>query len=368
LRGDCVTWPEAGDSAFQEQLRDLSLYHGVRPLLYQQLAEHPDWTSWPDDLRRLLQREARQRIALELLHKQELITVLDLLGQAGIRPLLLKGTPLAYTLYAAPSLRTRGDTDLLIRSEERETVARLLTDRGYRSPNAVSGELISRECCYGRKDDLGAAHKLDIHWDVSNRHLFAQALRSELLHAESVPVSALGENARTLGTVHALLLACLHRISHIHAPYYIGATPHYGPDRLIWLYDIHLLAAAMDRAGWERFAQAVEGWRFAGICLDGLRQTQRTLATRLPEDVIARLSAAAEQSELSAAYLRGGKLNTLVTNIRALPHWRERVALLKEHAFPPAPYMLAKYRTKNQWLLPLLYLRRAATGLGKLLR
>ncbi len=49
-----------------------------------------------------------------MLRERELVAVLAALAEAGVETLLLKGTPLAYTHYPEPALRTRCDTDVLI--------------------------------------------------------------------------------------------------------------------------------------------------------------------------------------------------------------------------------------------------------------
>jgi hypothetical protein len=58
-------------------------------------------------------------------------------------------------------------------------------------------------------------------------------------------------------------------------------------------------------------------------------------------------------------FLHGGPLRLLVAEVGALPRWSARWQLLREHAFPPADYMLRKYETRRRWLLPALYVRRA---------
>ena len=44
---------------------------------------------------------------------------------------------------------------------------------------------------------------------------------------------------RGLSPVHALLVACIHRVAH-----------HRGTERLIWLLDIHLLASRLEEREW----------------------------------------------------------------------------------------------------------------------
>jgi hypothetical protein len=73
----------------------------------------------------------------------------------------------------------------------------------------------------------------------------------------------------------------------------------------------------------------------------------------------------AARTEPSMAFLRGGRRGLLLAEVRALDGWGERWRLLREHAFPPADYMLRKYETRRRWLLPVLYVRRAFGWLAR---
>jgi hypothetical protein len=316
----------------------------------------PAWQDWPAAVREPLAREARMQTALDMVREQELITVLEAFAAAGIGALLLKGTPLAYSHYAASALRPRCDVDLLIAPANREAAVRVLRALGYWRPNAVSGGLISYESCYCRKEGR-VEHVLDLHWRINNSQVFAQALNYDELYARSIPVPQLGESARGLYPPHALLLACMHRVGHLDGRNGTG-------ERLIWLYDIHLLANAMTAGEWREFAHLAGAKGMRRICLDGLARTHRALGTVCPDAVLEQLAAPATD-ELSSAYLRTGRWRRLVIDLRALATWRERATLLWELCFPPADYLLAKYQVRNRWLLPWLYARRALAGVWK---
>jgi hypothetical protein len=93
--------------------------------------------SLADSLARKLQNEAVTASALDLLGERELRKVLISLVEYGVRPLLLKGASLAYTVYPSPALRPRGDTDLLVREGDLPRVAQILRKLGYVSTWAL---------------------------------------------------------------------------------------------------------------------------------------------------------------------------------------------------------------------------------------
>jgi hypothetical protein len=65
----------------------------------------------------------------------------------------------------------------------------------------------------------------------------------------------------------------------------------------------------------------------------------------------------------AAAYLRADarKVDLLAADLRALPDWRSRARLLREHLLPPPEYMRAAHRSRRGWL-PALYVWRIARG------
>ena len=293
-------------------------------------------------------------MALDMLREQDLIATLRGLSAARIEALLLKGTPLAYSHYPACGLRPRCDIDLLAAPADRQKTQRVLEALGYRRRNGVSGALVSYEDLYCRNDGT-IEHAIDLHWRVNNAQVFARALSHDEMHARSVPVPQLGEAAHALCPPHALLLACMHRAAHL------GADGH-DADRLIWLYDIHLLARGMDANEWQQFADLCVARTMRRITLDAFRCTHEALATVFPADVMQRLGGAGPGGRYLGGRYRSKfppRISTpavqlLITDLRALRTWTERAALAREMCFPPLEYVLAKYRTRHRWQLPWL--------------
>lgn len=336
LRGETSPSGDVANPAVFEE----AAFHGVLPLLLHATA--------PSD-------SERHHAALELAHRRELMNVLDGLAALGVKALLLKGAALAHTLYPEPWLRPRSDTDLLIPEAERQRVFDLLERQGYRRADSAGGESASAEASF-RKE--GAALPLDVHWRTSNSPLLAPMFGFGELSARAMPVAALGPHARGLGVVDAVLLAATHRAAHYQMPLYVDGRPRRG-DRLIWLYDLHLLVPRLTPAHVSELARHAECHGVAGLCLDALRVTHDAFGTALPQALMDALERAAARPEPSMVFLRGGRRRLLLAEVRALRNWRERWHLLREHAFPPGDYMLRKYGTQRRWLLPALYLRRA---------
>src|SRR5262245_15629542 len=173
LRGDATSWLLSDDDS-SEQLVKAAFHHNVHLILFDTLKRSAAWRSWPAHFRQRLENEVAIAATLDLMNQQELRNVLMRLDERGIQPLLLKGVPLAYTLYRSPALRPRGDTDLLVRESDLQPVTRILSELGYSGADPQTDKLTNYQSVYRRKDSFGADHGLDVHWKINNSQLFAE--------------------------------------------------------------------------------------------------------------------------------------------------------------------------------------------------
>ena len=332
---------------------------GVLALCHERLRQSPTWEQYPVTLRAALTQHVRQEVAVEMLRAVELREVLAALARQSLSVLLLKGAALAYTLYSEPHLRSRCDTDLLLASrEDAERAWGVLQTLGYQRPNAISGDLISHEFgCY--KAGLGELpHALDVHWRLSNNMLFSERFTFAELAAAAVPIPALGPHAYSLGLVHVLLMACIHRVSHL---------PDGSGNRLIWLYDIHQVAQCFTEEHWQQFTVLAEERGVCGPCLDGLNTSQVWFATVLPETVVCRLRVGASRERFDPHQARSRwRFAWLI--FRALPSNAARLRWLGQNLFPKINYMRRKYGFDHPGWLPWFYGLRLFRGIAKSFR
>jgi len=322
LRGECPVWPFGCELADIERVMKVAQAEGVNGLLLAGLSRYVDPGALPATLLSALHRRIQRESAVEISREIELERVFKILAQAGLSPLIMKGTALAYTLYSAPHLRSRCDTDLLFPDRASADQAwTVLQQTGYRRSNAVSGEFISQEFACYRTDGLKCE------------------LRAQF---------------RTVKIRHYVSLI----------------SPHptlWQSNRLIWLYDIHLLAGHFTPADWAIYADTAIRLGLSSICLDGLLITQRRFSTVIPEGIMDALRSGASTDWLTPGLL-ASKAGNLYAGFRALPDWRSRMRLLRESLFPDARYMLEKYQNAHSWRFPLLYLQRIFTGILKQIR
>jgi hypothetical protein len=347
LLGEAPSWSDAAEeAAFLEE----AARQGILSLLHHRLTLTGDVAAWAPSARARLANEARSQAVRHLLLERELRKTLAALAEADVRPLLVKGVPLAHSRYPFAYLRPVSDTDLLVKARDRERTDYVLKEAGYVSPVAVTGDLISQQSSYKKLDGPGPPHVLDVHWKISNTIAFRDALSFDELALQSVPVPALGEQARAPCDAHAMILACFHRIAH-----------HPDEDRIIWLYDIHLLAGALTNEQWGHLVNAATRKRLCAVVRDGLARAKDWFGTEVPGEVETRLAAAEE--EPLARYLKRdlGWWGRLRLDLGTLS-WRDKARLIAQNVFPSPEYVLQRYGTSRRPLLPALYLRRAVAG------
>lgn len=327
---------------------------GVLPLVAQRLAADP---GMPAGLRQYAADESRRHLALDMVWEAALRIVIDALHHAGVSPILMKGEALARTHYERPDLRARVDTDVLISPANRARAERALADLNYEPVRQSGGSVLMYQQTFRRRQGTSASHVLDLHWRIANPHRFADVLSYEDAASRAVPVPSLSSWARALAPVDALLIACVHRVAH-----------HFNDDRLIWLYDIHLLASRLTAAEWTAFADRARRRGVWTIARGSLCRASAHFETQLPALLRQEPAAdAASRENATAAFLNHDRrqVTTFLDDLRALSRWSDRGRLVRQHLFPPRAYMREVYAPASSAPLGVLYVRRVLRGARK---
>ena len=357
LRGDVTRWSDFALDA--QTFLDLCREHEVEGLCFERLSKLDSTAGWPRQVWEELSDAARTRAAEELLRKAEIRRVVAALADAGTRPILLKGTPLAYTVYDSPASRPRADTDVIVSGADVEAARQVMRSLSY-VETVQCHELLSQfevqQC-----DRFGVIHAFDVHWSISTQPVFAGLLTYDALLLRAVAVPALGGSAVAPCRVDALLLSCVHPAMH-----------HRNDERLLWILDIHLLASGLSPAELDEFEALARMKKVVAICRRGLQQAQAVFGTLVAADLIGRLKRTAGP-EPSAAYLASERRwhHETIASLRALPRLGDRARLVREVLLPSPGYMLGAYGLRDKplgtWLLPALYVHRNVQGAWKIL-
>ena len=296
--------------------------------------------------------ELRHSAVIDALRARELRTVLAALHESGVRPVLIKGAALAYTHYDRPELRPRIDVDLMIPVDAREAVART---GGTRSSSLeIDGDVaIGQFHCAARPARIRPRPRRAL--ARVERPRVADVLIYDELRARP-PLPALGPRPGSVA-VHALLIACVHRIAH-----------HNDTSNLLWLYDVHLIAHALTQKERDAFVALAVSRRMRAVCVRTLTLAQEAFGG-IDREWIAALSPADDPGEPSAAFVGGGlrQVDILKSDLAATA-WTSRLRLLREHLVPSASYMRQRFPRWPVVLLPVAYVCRIVAGAPRWLR
>ena len=348
--GNRLDWP-GGD---EDQFFALCVNEGLVGLVERRLRSATSAGHWPPTLLARLKAASLELAVVSAFRERELKRVIDALAVAGVRPLVIKGAALARTHYPDPALRPSGDADILVRQEDVAISHDALERAGYRHLNETAGALVTYQHHFIAAERRDISLMVDLHWRLNNPQVFANVLSYEELEREAVSIPELGSDARTLGAVHALFHAVVHRVAHQTV----------GMD-LLTISDIHLLASQLSVGELQRFAALTIERRVSAIALDGLQSAMDGFGTKVPQTVIDRLAErAVRRDEPSAVYLRRQlrPVDVLMSDLGAIGTWRERARLIREHLLPSATYMLRAYGVQSRALLPGLYAHRILLG------
>ena len=357
VAGAPMRWSDLRTDA--ESLLSLCKAEDLSALCFDRLSRLSSRDDWPVSLCEALSEITRAQIAEELLRGRETRAVLDAIGRAGVDAILIKGTPLAYTVYDAPVLRGRADTDLLVREADVNIARRVMTSLGY-AATVLCNDLFS-QFEVQKIDRFGVLHAFDVHWKISTQSVFQSVLTYDEMLLRSAPVAALGPYARAAGAVDALLLACIHPAMH-----------HRNEERVLWMYDVHLLAEGLTRDQFDEFAVLACTRKVAAVCSHELHRAQVLFGTAVPPAIFA-LLARGGSDEPSADYLASQRRwhHELASSVRGLPRFGDRVRLMRDVLLPAPSYMLGAYGLRGNplapWLLPALYVHRNVRGAWKIL-
>jgi hypothetical protein len=358
LRCPTPAWPDeqVTTPGLQALCVRRALYHGIAALLVER---EDQLAGWPPSVIGALRREAVAQAMWELRHRLVLTDLLAALRNAGVNPIILKGTGVAYDLYKNPAWRMRGDTDLLVSRLDLDRSRKVLRQSGYVSDLEEMGRAdparLQEPWTFVAPD--GSRHSVDLHWETLNSWALMGLLSYDQVFAQSQALPGLCEDAITPVHVLGLLHACLHRAQHMVTPYIVDGEFYYGGDRLIWLYDIDLFAHVLSLDQWEEVCEVSVKKGIAGVCLQGLQAARAQLDTAYPAAVHDRL-ASAKDDTVASRYLGSRQVIRSWQDWRAVPGLSMKLEHLLWRLFPPSAFLRAKYPHMAHRWLPLLYARR----------
>jgi hypothetical protein len=312
------------------RLVELAEGHGMAPLLFWSLALDGWPANAPEDARRRLERSFYTSTAANIVLLDELKRILKALNAQGIPVIVLKGAALAPTVYPDPALRPMRDLDLLVRPKDLDAALAALKRLGYRG-------LMRNYFRYHvfMQGGTGGETAVELHWsliDYAGRQEAGTVERlwggAEILRLEG------GAEALALNPAAHLAYLCDHLWKQ-----------HGGGLRLLWCFDIHLLASS-GRVDWEAVIAAARASCSQTAVRESLGLAQRYFGTQASQGV----REALEVMPVEA----GRRGNPAAETWRSLD-WHDRLGMLQGLFFPSPAYVRWRYHPKPVWLWPAFY-------------
>ncbi|WP_120077428.1 nucleotidyltransferase family protein [Aurantiacibacter odishensis] len=358
LKGGQETWPFSLEEEISfDALWPVISYHGI----CLSLADADSFESWPAELAERVREEARLQVLWEASHRDLLARTLELFATAGVDVLVTKGTALAYTVYPDPADRRRGDTDLLIRPEQRQAARHLLAAAGF---TRAQSSAMQEDWIFDTKS--GFVHSIDLHWQPTSSNALRQIFSVEEAFVRSVPLDRLAKGAKALDPVllffNDILNHQLHRIS----GYIVDDDYMIADDRLVWVYGTNLQARGFSAQEWEDLTTLASTRGMSELSLRALERAQALFDTPVPSEVMATLAKQGGQGAIDRFLFHDDTFERFKSSWERAYNWRARATMLRENLFPSAEFMHRRYPEAQGKPLSLFYARRLANGVIKL--
>jgi hypothetical protein len=233
----------------------------------------------PPEVMGRLERDNHQNTRSNLFLTGELLKVLALLEENGIRAVAFKGPTLALQAYGDVGLRQFGDLDILVQRKDILKVKELLIGSGYKPTltltSAQEAALLRFDCAYNFDNERGVM--LDVHWNFAERH-FSFDLDVGRLWEHVETLSMHGKELLTLSAEDVLLILCLHGFTHLW-------------ERLGWVCDVASLIESRKDLDWPLVLKNATTLGARGILSLGVFLAADVLGAPIPREVSESLQA-----------------------------------------------------------------------------
>ncbi len=271
------------------------------PLVCRSLNTFPE--SVPKEILDRLQSDFSAHARRNLFFTRELLKLLALMEENGIRAVAYKGPVLSASAYGNVVLRSFVDLDILVHEQDILRAKDLLLTRGFRTLTQLTKaqeevHLRSR----GQKDIVLVRPDLpisvELHWRIASLFLFP--LDSDLLWQRLGTITLGGANVSNLSAEDMLLVLCVHGAKHSF-------------KRLQWICDIAELIRANPEMDWDQVTGRAAKLGSKRMLSLGLFLATNLLAVAVPQNVARSIDADPKVKSLAARVMTSFFSNT--TNV-----------------------------------------------------
>lgn len=337
---------------------ELARQQGVFALLHYQLNQHAKTALLSPNAENRLKTLSQTTAAQELQVNPHRTAACSALS--SIDPIILKGWVMAYGYYPQAYLRPMGDLDILINEQDARIARRQLEAIGYKLQNSNFGSMANSQFVMSKRISDHTMLNIDIHTRLFNRPALQSLLGHSQLKAEAVRLDISQANPLAPGPVHGLVHSCLHLLAH-----------HYNSRKLIWLYDIKLIADRLDEKQQATLLRFSEEHRIAKMLHAALVSSNQAFSlnnNRLIEALSCQCKQQNGNDHPATSLLQTqNRLTMMFRDWQQLQNNRQRRQWIRQNLLPSKQFMKNHYQFRSNFLLGFFYVWRIVRGSVRLL-
>ncbi len=352
--------------------------HSLTPLLYDVWRQAGALDDVPTDIQSRLAQAYADNAERNVHIRRELVEVHQLLAQARVPHLVLKGWPLVERLYPNPAQRVLYDHDFLVPPDQAERGQRALLAAGFQ-PLPAKDEWIQKHLppvwrnngyhWDGYLFDPHYPRPVELHvqlWEQDWRGLKVDQL--PYLWPRATTATVAGQSMQLLSDVDTLIHLAVHFAGHL-----IERTA-----RLNQLLDLARFTQRVAYIDWERLWAQVTAANVGRFVYASLYLAHRIFDASLPPSSIwQRLTTVTPPTfrnwltrygpgdVLTADFRRPDKGQDYYLTLLAATSLPERLGIIRFAALPPLGQLMVKYRLRHRWQGPFFYPRYLAERVGE---
>ena len=324
---------------------------GLAAFTFHRLRESGVLSRLPTDVQHGLKGAYYAAGGVNAVQRWETEAVLCALDNAGIETVLMKGTPLAYTVYADPACRLKGDLDIWLPPVQLPAAIMALRPLGYAPrdksdrPAAFISLTGGEQQLFGRDPGAGL---VELQWPALRGEWVrrAAAVDHDAIWARRVVVPIEGRSTWAMAPEDLLIHLCLH----------LAINHGFGEPALRNLLDIHLVAVRLS-PNWVAVAERAHTWRLATMVWTTLSLAVALWGTPVPDAVLVALQPGPVRRRAIAALdlanavleMRPGAYSyrRFVIQMLLTDRLRDAWRLVWRALFPEAEWLRARYGVKT---------------------
>ena len=198
-------------------LAALAKAHNVTALFYTGASRYEEFSQWSEEHRRALQQETVAQVVAQAMRTQCFLELYQVLLQAGVRPLVMKGI-ICRSLYGSlADYRPSGDEDIYLPPEQIELCRQVLEQQGWRLASYQEGMTVHDDLQHFSYESDQALRHLELHPALfAGKTPGLQRCRDYVQNVASraVTVSVEGMQLYTLDYTDHYLFLFLHLVKH----------------------------------------------------------------------------------------------------------------------------------------------------------